>query len=40
MEGEQKSGNKARVAEQKNAFNLYVRTDKLDSSNDRNLNKA
>lgn len=40
MEGEQKSVRNARVAEQKNTFNLYIRADKLDSGDDRNLNIA
>lgn len=40
MEGEQKPGRNARVAEQKNTFNLYIRADQLDSGADRNLDKA
>lgn len=40
MEGEQKSGRNARVAEQQNTFNLYIRADKLDGGADRNLNNA
>lgn len=40
MEGEEKSGGNARVAQQKNTFNLYIRADQLDSGDDRNLNKA